>query len=682
MKLTRREILKAGLAGCVGLALPWKFKVLKAHAVPFPFPALSDPALQPKFVNPVPDALAPGFKYAPVGMRGGTLYYEVGVGQNIGHMTGLVDDDGDQVATPIWGYGQNNQYTWPGMTFEVQSGIPTQVQWQNNLFDVHEHLLPVDTSLHWCYSLHGYEDRTIGDDGVPIVTHLHGGHTRYLFDGNPEQFFSPGWKVRGPRFRGRTAIYENDQWAGNLWYHDHALGITRLNVYAGLAGFYFIRDDVDTGKTDNPLGLPAWPYEKAYAIQDRMFRGTGELFYPAFPDEPFYDDFITGEGVTLPSDIFPDGGPTALAEFFGDHMVVNGLIWPKENVEPRNYRLHVLNGTDSRFMALRFRAVPLGASDLSSAGNPLPFWVIGSDQGLASSATMTETLVSEPGSRYDIVFNFGQDDNALVNKRIIMENVGGDSPFGGDLFADLTAAEIAAAVEAGDLFPERQTDRIMAFDVIEPLDTEVPDNFDDSAIGQFGGNTNAVTRTRKVALFEGTDEFGRLQPLLGTAEPASDFLGRPIINPYTDDPFEGAIAWHSPTTENPALNATEIWEIYNATGDAHPVHLHLVHFEVLDRWEFTANVIEQDVVQHNGETGVGFRLENIVVESEFVPGAGYVENAPKDMVTALPSQSGNTGQMTRIKVTFDKSGRYVWHCHILSHEDHEMMRVLHVGGEF
>ncbi len=137
--------------------------------------------------------------------------------------------------------------------------------------------------------------------------------------------------------------------------------------------------------------------------------------------------------------------------------------------------------------------------------------------------------------------------------------------------------------------------------------------------------------------------------------------------------MQGSIAWHSPTTENPALGDTEIWEIYNATGDAHPVHLHLVHFDVLDRQAFTADVIQQPVVQHNGKQGVGFRLENITLGAMIDKPAEYVENTPKDMVTALP------GQVTRIKAHFDKPGRYVWHCHILSHEDHEMMRVLHVG---
>jgi hypothetical protein len=202
------------------------------------------------------------------------------------------------------------------------------------------------------------------------------------------------------------------------------------------------------------------------------------------------------------------------------------------------------------------------------------------------------------------------------------------------------------------------------------------------------------------------DEFGRLQPLLGTAEPATDYMGNPINWPDTPDyinaglvgQMEGSIAWHSPTTENPALNSTEEWEVWNVTGDAHPVHLHLVNFEILGRQEIVWDshtteddrvipndshptpagdgtyLVTQPVVQHNGLLGTGFKIMNNTYGAPVMKPAEYVENAPKDMVTALPSQ------ITRIKATFDKPGRYVWHCHILSHEDHEMMRVLYVGG--
>jgi FtsP/CotA-like multicopper oxidase with cupredoxin domain len=618
---------------------------------------LSDPALQPKFVNLAPNALDPGFKYA------GT---SIGVGETK-QMTGLVAPDGvTPVPTKVWGYGEGGVYTWPGKTFDVtRSSTPFTVTWQNQLVGKNgkplKHLLPVDESLHWCYSLPGYEQNSIKRDGVPIVTHLHGGHTDFQFDGNPEFFYNPGASVVGPQWANAPGgftpnfVYDIDVPAGNLWYHDHALGITRLNVYAGMAGFFFVRDNLDTGTANNSLGLPAFPYELAYAIQDRMFKEDGNLFYPSRPGDPYWADFITALG--LSNGAVPK--PSALAEFFGDHMVVNGMIWPKANVEPRNYRMRLLNGCDSRFMVVRFRAVPAGATDLANAGAPIPFYVIGSDQGLGTP-TQTDTLVFEPGGRYDVVFDFS--DPALAGKRVIMENIGGDTPFGGDYPGPVVFGE---------------TNRVMAFDVVLPLDTAVPDNFNPASIGAYAGNANGVTRTRKVALFEGTDEYGRLQPLLGTAEPATDYAGNAINYPTADpnDPgqINGSIAWHSPTTENPALDATEIWEIYNATPDAHPVHLHLVNFEVLERKTFVADVVPISVLQHNGTLGTGSRLANIVVGNTVPQPAGYVENAPKDMVTARP------GEVTRIKATFDKAGRYVWHCHILSHEDHEMMRVLYVG---
>ena len=707
--------------------------------------ALSDPAFQfskAGFGKAVPDALAPGFKYARKGKG-----YKVDVGTAI-QQTGLVDANLIPLNTPVWGYGDSADgfHSWPGRTFEVQSGKgTTEVKWKNKLDGVAAHLLPVDTSMHWCYSLPNYTQHSIATAGVPIITHLHGGHSDYQFDGNPEFFYGPtlpdGTQVVGPQWanvKGGFTYkfkYDNDVPAGNLWYHDHALGITRLNVYAGLAGFYFIRDARDTGQVGNPLGLPAWPYEKAYAIQDRMFLATGELFYPAFPGDPFYGDFITGEDAILPQGLFPgtgpnnppgvaSGGPTGLAEFFGDHMVVNGVIWPKEDVEPRNYRFHLLNGTDSRFMAVQFFEVQADAKDFTNATGPLPFTVIGSDQGLASEPTTTDTLLSEPGSRYDVIFDFN---TVTPGNRVIMKNIGGDEPFGGDLVTDNPDLQIFDC-----------TDRIMAFDVVLPLDTAVedvaPTDFTNYAVWRAQNYANyglsgTPDRIRKVALFEGKDEYGRLQPLLGTAETATDHLGNTINWPndpkYSSvdltGPMDGSIAWHSPTTENPALGATEEWEVWNMTGDGHPVHLHLVHFEILGRkailWD--TNTVEagdilldgtpateddetrvipnakatgpagngtylvtQPTVQHNSVAGdpatygMGFKIMNPQTTGDLEPPtsrAGYIEDAPKDMVTALPEE------VTYIKARFDKPGRYVWHCHILSHEDHEMMRVLHVG---
>jgi len=671
----RRDFLKVSGAAGVTAALPFSRWVAKARAVPLAA-GLSDPALQPKFVELAPNALDPGFLFKDLNVDGKPAQkpnFSIRARQTI-QETGLIDPrNGKRLKTKVWGYGTDT-VSWPGQTFQVMStsaggADETVVRWENELGN--RHLLPVDTSVHWCYSLHGdssangvdYRQFSIKKNGVPIITHLHGGNSDFQFDGNPEFFYSPDGGVKGPQWDAvpggftNTFRYNNNVPAGNLWYHDHALGITRLNVYAGLAGFYFVRDEFDTGLPDNPLGLPAFPYELAYAIQGRIFTDKGALFYPAFPGDPFYDDFITGEGAILPPDIFPGGGPTALAEFFGDHIVVNGKIWPKADVEPRNYRMHLLNGTDSRFLVVQFVAVNAGETD-PTMGTPLPFYVIGSDQGLGTPQ-MTDTLVIEPGGRYDVVVDFSQ---VPSGSRVIIKNLGGDAPFGGAFGGDL---------DPDDLFPFRQTDRIMAFDVVVPL-SNVPDEFDpDNLLPGYGGVPNGAT-TRRVALFEGTDEFGRLQPLLGTV--GSDLSGTNVATAYT---------WFRPTTETPALDSTEIWEIYNFTADAHPIHLHLVNFEILDRQDFEYDITgTQTTMQHNGTTGEAPEISNIRNFTPASVGSEYFEAAPKDMVTSLPGDPEGappTGQLVRIKAEFNKSGRYVWHCHILSHEDHEMMRVLQVG---
>ncbi len=371
LTLSVKAAMAAGFTGAIPASL---LKTHTAHAAILAA-GLSDPAAQPLFTNLVPNAMAAGFKYVPKNNK-----LRIITAQAV-QMTGLVGIDGvTPVPTTVWGYGENGGgVTWPGRTIERNvADDPLEITWQNKLLDGAgnplPHLLPIDTSLHWAYSLHGassangvdYRQFSIAQNGVPVVPHVHGGRNDSPFDGNPEYFFSPGYGVRGPRWVEKKYSYGGPDWnntAGMTWYHDHALGITRMNVYAGLAGFFPLRDDNDTGQTDNPLGLPADPYELGYAVQDRMFRNTGELFYSAFPGDPFYADFIDDEGVVLPPDIFPGGGPTALAEFFGDHMVVNGMIWPKASVEQRQYRVRFLNGTDSRFMRLKLKVIPGGASN-------------------------------------------------------------------------------------------------------------------------------------------------------------------------------------------------------------------------------------------------------------------------------------------------------------------------------
>lgn len=561
----------------------------------FAVPTLLDPLTQPKFVNPLP---LPGLIDAK---SGGS--YTIATSQQQQQL-GIYDindptdpSDDSPLTTTVWGY--NGSY--PGPTIEAQKGAPISVKWENGLVDQNgnplPHLLPVDTSVHWAFNDHanGNGSYSIRDDGVPVVTHLHGGHVEAASDGGPDAWFTPGFAATGPAFEKQTYSYANDQDAATLWYHDHALGITRLNVYAGLAGYYYLRDSFDTGvgddpatrRNENPLGLPTGRYEIPLAIQDRMFTEDGALFIPS------------------ESDVEGAPSPSILPEFFGDHILVNGKAWPFLEVEPRKYRFRMLNGSDSRFYNL---TLPGGPS----------FLQIGSDQGLLERGVELAQLTLGPGERADVIIDFA----SFQGQELIIRN-DAHSPFPhGDESVD-----------------PQTTGQIMKFIVGNTVSEPEP---------KLAARLNQIRRmvpqrantTRELALFEMEDSYGRLLPQLGTVR-------------------DGALRWDDPTTEIVRLGDTEVWEVYNNTMDAHPIHLHLVKFQVLSRQGFTAAVDEDGVMSD-------VRLVGRAIQ----PAAS--EMGWKDTVQMMP------GEVTRIIATFDKPGGYVWHCHILSHEDHEMMRRLEV----
>ena len=632
--LTRRQVLKAGLYGGAALLVPFKWTP-KASALVPPSTYL-DPLTQPKFRIEVPNALAPSFKYPKISLPNRDLY-RVGTFQTQQALGLVKPGTTTQLNTKLFAYGTTRwNSTYPGRTFEVQSNRPANVLWTNDLYEIRNrritplnHFLPVDETLHWAYgdsNMRLGTNFSLAKDGVPIVPHVHGGHSESDSDGNPEYWFSPLWKARGPRWVKKTYNYDNDQEAGTIWYHDHSLGITRLNVYSGMAGFYIIRDDKDTGKPDNPFGLPAYPYENALAVQDRSFDAEGQLTLPYTPEE-------VGEIFEYPQEVIDElPTPTAAAEFFGDHILVNGVIWPKMTVEPRKYRLRLLNGSDSRFYIFKFN-------------NNMRFWQIGTDDGFLRKPVGLRRLTMGPGERADIIVDF----SGHTDEKITLINIGPDEPFGGG---------IPPADERAD---RQTTGRIMRFNVSKPLDTSVPDAFDlTTELSTRYRVRGPVTRTRQLGLFEGMDEYGRLQPLLGAK--GSETYPNNIRS----------LGWFEPITENPGLNDIEIWEVFNATVDAHPFHVHLVAFEVLNRESFTATATEVTQPQHNGKEGKGNVLSDIVLGGDARNPAAN-ERGPKDVVLALP------GEVTRIKMKFDRPGRYVHHCHILSHEDHEMMRPYHVG---
>ncbi len=560
--MKRRSFLQSALGAGFLTAAP----VLRANQ-----PSLLDPLTQPKFVNPLPNPLDPGFVFQP----GPNHTYDIGVYQ-FRQDLGLRGPNGSPLVTTVWGYGTSAaNATYPGRTIVAQSGQPVTVHWRNQLSSGTAnlpHLLPVDTSIHWAAPA-GWPQ-----SGVPIVTHLHGGHSSSASDGLPDAWFTPNAGPAGRLYQ-PIYVYENDQEAATLWYHDHALGITRVNVYAGLAGFYILRD-----ANEAALNLPQHPYEVPIVIQDRMFTAAGELFLPSEPE----------------TDGAPN--PSVLPEFFGDFILVNGQAWPVLDVEPRRYRLRLLNGSDSRFYNLFF-----------SSGQP--FWQIGTDAGLLPAPVALNQLTLGPGERADVIVDFA----GRTGQTIIVRN-NARTPF-----------------PMGDAIDPRTAGQILAFRVSKPLaapDTSsVPSNLRPllGPIAPFG----PVARTRQLALFEETDSYGRLLPLLGT------LAGGPKM-------------WHEPVTEEPLLHDTEVWEVYNLTEDAHPIHLHLVSFQILSRQRFMGGGMMMG--------GGGVR----VIGQPRPPEAN--ERGWKDTAQMYP------GEVTRIAARFDRPGEYVWHCHILSHEDNEMMR--------
>ncbi len=536
----------------------------KPNNVPPPVTIL-DPNTQPKFVNPlpIPSIMQPAYDH----------HYEVDIVQ-FDHDAGLIDPNtGQSLTTKMWGY--NGEF--PGPTFVVNSNEAITVKYNNELVDANgnvlPHILPVDTTIHWARPT-GYPA-----SGIPIVTHLHGGHTEAASDGYPDAWYTPNNGPTGSQFVKRNYTYDNTQEATLLWYHDHAVGITRLNVYAGLAGAYIIRDN-----RENLLNLPKGDYEIPLIISDKSFYSDGSLYYPSTPEMPNQPD------------------PSILPEMFGDMILVNGKVWPVLDVEPRKYRFRVLNASDSRFYNLML-------------SNGMPFTIIGTDGGFIDQPITKTSMVMAPAERLDIILDFS--DPALWGQTIVMSN-DANTPYPGGNPVD--------AANAG---------KVMAFRVNQPLvgvdNSSVPTTL------RTLPKAPTPVRTRQVTLNEGMDALGRLKPILGTVE-------------------DGILNWTDPITENPQVNEPEIWEVINLTEDAHPVHLHQIFFQVLDHQAF-------DVAAYNGTP------ESIVRLGQPIPEPGYF----KDTYKVMP------GEIARFAVNFDLPGLYVWHCHILSHEDYDMMRPLYVG---
>jgi spore coat protein A len=430
-----------------------------------------------------------------------------------------------------WSYGDGPA----PVLFEAKRDEGVLIEWFNNLPP--KHILPLDGPMHGMEKLqYAPETRT--------VSHLHGARVPSVSDGYPEDWFGPGKR--------KLCYYPNHQDATALWVHDHAMGVSRMNVFAGLAGWYLLRDDVEAS-----LGLPSGAYELPLMIYDRSFDPDGQLYYPNPPDEGAWAQ-----------------------EYLGDAMVVNGKVRPFHEVEARKYRLRIANTANSRFFSL-------------ALSNGQSFHVIGSDQGLLESPVEMKRLVLAPAERTDIIVDFSEARGKNVN-----------------LVSD-------------------------ALDIM-----------------QFRVDKEAATDTSKLP--------AKLRTIARISETSTIRRREMTLNEFDGDNGEPMVMllnrkhWIDPVTEFVKLNSTEIWSFVNLTQDVHPIHLHLVRFQILDRQSFsTDNYLSDNKLRTTGPL--------------LAPAAH--EMGWKDVVQCPPET------VTRIIVPFQGyAGRYLWHCHILEHEANDMMR--------
>jgi FtsP/CotA-like multicopper oxidase with cupredoxin domain len=754
----------------------------QAPAFPGSLTCLLDPLTIPKYVTPL--------VIPPVMRTNGTAdRYDIAVRQFKQQIL-----PGGFPATTVWSYGPaadptpavapdpTSQFNYPAYTIETRANVPVSVRWINDLVRDPDackgsakpgkdpacrylsHLLPVDQTLHWANPPQKCDMEPSGTDcmgssqkpylgPVPIVTHVHGAHVDGHSDGYPEAWWLPAannipasYARHGRMFDDVTGTnpgnlgyadfrYRQDQPATTLWYHDHALGMTRTNVYAGPAGFWLVRggpyDETDNVRTGVPGdGILPGPAPRAgqdvlslntpgnavrdavreipIAIQDRSFTPDGSLFYAG--NRAFFEGLNPGD-LQVPFAPKSDVAPIWNPEAFFNTIVVNGVTWPKLEVAPAIYRFRLLNGSNSRFLNLSLKIVSSPLAVL--VGKELSFYQIGAEQGFLPKVVEIRTgfatplpgdgafpspadRVPAPDPDQGLLMGLAERADVLVDFRLLppgtvvrMLNEAPDEPFGG---FDGHPGEPAFSDSA-------TTGQVMQFVVnwsmLRPRDllTTSPWALRLAAEPSLG---REPVPQRKVSLNEAVsekvcvyvDELGvplvPIKKIPGAVPPDCTFrfkpshpspfgapfgptqalLGTVDFDPVTGAPFGVPLRWTDTSgvsrpvdvtmadgvtlktilvTENPRRGNVEEWKIYNFTEDAHPIHLHLVRFDVVGRTDFDGFPSPHGSVQP-WETGF------------------------KDTVIAYP------GEITTVRATFDIEGLYVWHCHIVEHEDNEMMR--------
>lgn len=709
--------------------------------------------------------------------------------------------------TYLWGYNINGGGpSWPSRTIESRQNISTSAIYSNSIRGPHgappvlQQFLTVDLTIHWADPV-GQSSKNaciVGDENggdtftppnedatndagiiggtqnavppacqvpasgpIPTVPHLHGAEVLSAYDGHPDAWFTPGFAKKGPGFVSGTYNYPNSQEATTLWFHDHSLGTVRLNVFSGLAGFYLIRDNRDTGLTNNSITLPGGAFEQELLVADRSFDTNGQLLFP------------DGSGANNPNGFNgfngPPGNPNlhpfTIPEYFGDVMTVNGKSWPFFEVQPRRYRLRFLDGSNARFLRMQlFEEAKTGGAyngiasvftDPAGIGLPGPaIWQIGSDGGFLNAPTNVDSgataphLFMAPAERSDVIVDFG----GQAGKRFVLTNTAvAPFPNGGAVVESLPPPALQGPTPSNPngLGPYQVIDQVMEFRVdlplqgtdtsfnpagnhpplraapivdIKPADTKLP-----------------VDAHRQLVLDEVED--------INTGAPVEVILNNSHWNGLregskTTIPGSVSNGHGLEGTEAPREGATELWEIANLTPDTHPIHIHLIQFQIINSQPFNT---EADLCPYTGQGNFDFSGPQYraawdarfpggtfngftFASGTFIPGYGppltystqnadgaiggnlafstgsnqYFVGPPtppdprdagwKDTVKIFPcgvtrialrwapqdAAIGSTHAGTN-PFPFDPTTGgpgYVWHCHILDHEDNEMMRPL------
>ncbi len=692
ISISRREFLKLTTAIGAGLSLPWQFDLGSALAsvqiAQTPLPGKSIP----KFVEPLP-------VFGPAGSIPRVASANMAVTISEVRQKVLPTSLYSNLPAPfnqgtyVWAYNVGNTFPlYPGITVEAKRGTATTITYVNNLpvsGSLVQKYLTIDQTIHWAAPLGmDMSNRNPYTGPPPIVAHLHGAEVSSYYDGGPDQWFTPNG-IHGSGYSTLNATapnaavyqYPNTQEATTLWFHDHTLGATRINVYAGLAAFYLLRDEFDTGLANNPLGLPAGPYEIEIAFQDRQFDTNGQWY---FPDG-------SGPGFNGPPPN-PDVHPFWIPEFFGDAMVINGKTWPYLEVEPRRYRFRLLDGCNARMLELRLMN--------RATQKPGPgLWQRGSDGGLLEKPAFLSgpkenapRLFFAPGERADVIIDFA-----------------------GYAGQTLTLVNSAKAPYPSGTSPDPQTNgQLMQFRVTKPLSGQ-DTTYNPASGAPLRGGANQMPlivrlgspiKKRQLVLKENEGDGGPLEVLVNNTKWTGkrETTGE-IIPGFVSDGHGDYLS------ELPQVGSTELWEIINITMDGHPIHLHLIQFQVVNRQNFNLNAYADnwEAAFPGGDyiAGYGPPRDYFTPNADGALGGNpaispYLQGKPippelnetgwKDTVKMYPGQvsrilvrwapqdvPGNGVSAGLNKYAFDPTvgPGYVWHCHIVDHEDNEMMRPYH-----